>query len=204
MQKQTTLFLSLIFLLSGVNSHAQQAADQVSTKPTNSLNGGSIESQFEYILDNSNNYQEYKVVRKTYLDKIRTNVTDSIKSMRAEVSGAEESMSSHNQAVKTLQDSLSQTQASLDYAQKEKESFNFLGLLMPKSAYSSIVWSIIGILLVTLAIFIYRFRQSHEHTVVARKNLEELKEEFDQHRKRSMEREQRLNRQLQDELNKRL
>ena len=64
------------------------------------------------------------------------------------------------------------------------------------------MFSIIGALIVFLAIFIGRFKQSNSITKDIKNRLKETEEEFDNHRKVALEREQKVRRQLQDELNK--
>ncbi len=65
-----------------------------------------------------------------------------------------------------------------------------------------LMWTAIGILLLLLIIFIIRFKASNAITVKAKENLATMQDEFEEHRKRSIEREQKLRRELQDEINK--
>jgi len=74
---------------------------------------------------------------------------------------------------------------------------------MNKGAYKGLVWTIIAGLLGTLLFFIYRFRNSNLVTVATRNNLEEVQEEFESYKKRALEREQKVRRELQNVLNKR-
>ncbi len=64
------------------------------------------------------------------------------------------------------------------------------------------MWSIIGGLLALLLLFIYKFKNSNSITREANHNLAEIEEEFDDHRRTALEREQKVRRQLQDEINK--
>ncbi|MEX0314527.1 MAG: tRNA (guanine-N1)-methyltransferase, partial [Allomuricauda sp.] len=57
-------------------------------------------------------------------------------------------------------------------------------------------------LLLFLLLFIYRFRNSNVLTSQAKEALADLEKEFEEHRRRALEREQKISRQLQDELNK--
>jgi hypothetical protein len=59
-------------------------------------------------------------------------------------------------------------------------------------------------LIVLLGFFIYKFNSSNVLTTEAKKSFQELQQEFDAHKKTAREREQKLARQLQDELNKRM
>ena len=53
-----------------------------------------------------------------------------------------------------------------------------------------------------MIIFIYRFKNSNTVTKSAKKSLAEIEEEYEDHRRNALEREQKVRRQLQDELNK--
>ncbi len=53
-----------------------------------------------------------------------------------------------------------------------------------------------------LLFFIYKYKNSNSTTKEAKKNLAEIEDEFDDHRRTALEREQKVRRQLQDELNK--
>jgi len=60
----------------------------------------------------------------------------------------------------------------------------------------------VAALLVFLIVFIYKFKNSNAITKAARKSLEETELEFEEHRRVALEREQKVRRQLQDEINK--
>jgi len=79
---------------------------------------------------------------------------------------------------------------------------SFLGMQVSKSTYNSILWTVIAGLLGTLLFFIYKFKKSNTLTQEARSNLSELEVEYEDHRRRALEREQKISRQLQDEINK--
>jgi len=210
MQKFKFSFILILFIICRSASaqevkSAAPAAKQNQPKQTKgSLSNGTIASQFDHIIAISNNYQDYKVIRKANLEKLRQNIADSLKSIQTKLADANAILNNHDNQVATLKDSLNQVQLELKNTKEQKESQNLLGMQLSKASYNAMVWSVIGILLILLIFYIYRYKQSYILTAEARKTLEETKEEFEQHRKRAMEREQKLNRRLQDELNKRL
>ncbi len=57
-------------------------------------------------------------------------------------------------------------------------------------------------LLVFLILFVYKFKNSNALTQSAKAALADVEEEFEQHRRRALEREQKISRKLQDEINK--
>ena len=172
--------------------------------PKGSLTSGTIDSQFIYLYAISKTLNGFEHVRQANLERIRQNVADSIKALTKEISDLKSNQDHQQATVQAMTDSLSQARTELQAAQKEKDSFSFAGISMQKSTYSLAMWGIVILLAALLAFYIYRYNQSHLITNETRKSIEELREEFDQHRKRAMEKEQKLKRQLQDELNKRL
>ncbi len=67
-----------------------------------------------------------------------------------------------------------------------------MGMPLSKASYNTIMWSIVGVLVVALAFFVFRYKKSHIHTSEARKNLAEVEKEFDAYRVKALEKEQRL------------
>ena len=76
------------------------------------------------------------------------------------------------------------------------------GLQMSKTSYNILMWSIIGGLFALLVVFILRFKSSNSATKEARQKLDETETEYEDHRRVALEREQKVRRQLQDEINK--
>ena len=76
------------------------------------------------------------------------------------------------------------------------------GIQMSKGGYNALMWTIIAALLVLLMFFIYKFKNSNATTKQAKKTLLETEEEYEEYRRNALEREQKVRRQLQDELNK--
>ncbi|WP_028295526.1 hypothetical protein [Olivibacter sitiensis] len=206
----TKLFPLAVACLISLSTLAQENTSspaQRNTAPAaaqGSLNSGTISSQFDYIFNSSNNYQEYKVVKRSSLEKLKTNVADSIKTLQQKLAETNNALGSHNENLNALQDSLSTAKSELERAKAEKESFSFFGVQMEKTSYNGMVWGLIALFFIVFLVFFFQFKKSNAITVETKKSYSELQEEFEKHRKRAMEREQKLNRQLQDELNKRL
>ena len=171
---------------------------QESSESQNSLNSGTIDSQFEYIYDASNNYQEYKVVKKSNLDKLRSNMLDSMRTMRAEVMELKTQLTSKNDSISSLNQVLDQTEAEKQEAIEAKDNFSIFGIAIHKAVYSSLMWLFVGGLGIALAFFSFQYFRSFKKIRKAQKDLEEVQEEFDQHRKNTLERERKLKRELID------
>lgn len=171
-----------------------------------SLDKGSISNQFDFVFKKSGNYRaqgkKYEVVRVIHLDKLKSNVLDSLKTASSNANKLKATINTHETTISSLNKKLDQTSTQLTSVTSEKDSMSFLGIAVSKGAYNLILWSVIAGLLLLLGTFIYRFKNSNILTQESKSALSELEEEFEQHRRRALEREQKINRELQDERNR--
>jgi septal ring factor EnvC (AmiA/AmiB activator) len=176
------------------------------TEPEPSLDGGTIESQFEFLYKKSGNYnaegRRYEVVRKIQLDKLRGNVLDSLTSVREKITELNATIARQEGTIEDLNVKLENTTNQLSQVTDEKDSMSFFGAQISKVSYNLILWTIIVVLLLFLLLFIYKFRRSNVLTQEAKVKLGDVEAEYEEHRRRALEREQRISRQLQDEINK--
>jgi hypothetical protein len=172
----------------------------------NSLDGGTIESQFEFLYRKSGNYnaegRRYEVVRRIQLDKIRDNILDSLNKARAEARELNATITRQDGTIEDLNGKLENTTNQLSDVTAEKDSMSFFGIQVSKITYNLILWTIIGALLLFLLLFIYKYRRSNVLTQEAKVKLADVEAEYEDHRRKALEREQKISRQLQDEINK--
>ncbi|MEM6516909.1 MAG: tRNA (guanine-N1)-methyltransferase [Bacteroidota bacterium] len=190
-----TLLLSAFCLIVSTAVLAQE-------KEQLSLNDGTVDNQFEYVIQKSNNYQEFKVIKKTWMYALKAHTMDTLKAFRKDLAKTQAVVDSQATKITELNEKLSDTQATLNSTIEEKDSMALFGMPMSKSGYSSLMWAIIGLLFILLLFFIYKFKNSNAVTKQAKLSLAETEEEFEEHRRIALEREQKVRRQLQDEINK--
>lgn len=193
-----TFFIVFFTCLFSLTSFSQNNSDE--EKP--SLNSGTINSQFDFVIRKSGKYQEYKVVKQTWMYTLKAHVLDSLKAVHKDLSETQAVVKQQDQEISGLKANLSNTQIDLDKTNSEKDSMTLFGIPMSKTNYKVLMWVIIGALLALLIFFIYKFKNSNDITREAKHNLAEIEDEFEEHRKTALEREQKVRRQLQDELNK--
>ena len=198
-------FRTLLLVVSAmaINLHFATAQEEVQEL---SLDKGPITSQFDFIYKKSGNYRsegkKYEVVRVPSLDKLRQNVLDTLKVYAKKEGELKTTIAGHETTIADLNKKLEETTKNLAGVTEEKDSMSFLGILVSKGTYNSILWTIIAALLGLLLFFVYRFRRSNILTQEAKISLSEVEEEYEDHRRRALEREQKISRQLQDEINK--
>ncbi len=200
--KITRLLYVLTVLLTVNTNYGQDSTEEQKL----SLDEGPISKQFDYISKRSGNYRadgvRYEVVKESNLYKIRKNVLDSIAVMNKKTAELKSTISGHETTITSLNKKLEETTTNLTAVTEEKDSMSFLGIQVSKGTYNIILWTIIAGLFLLLGLFVYKFRNSNILTQEAKQNLSELELEYEDHRRRALEREQKISRQLQDEINK--
>ncbi len=194
--------LLLLIAFSPIILSAQVQDEKPQLTAEKALQTEDIKTQFDVIIKKSGKYQEYKVVKRTWLNKLKANTVDSIKTLESKLSATNEQISKQQATIKNLESSLAKTNEDLSSVTEEKDSLSFIGIPMTKGSYKTMMWAIVGGLLLFLSFFIFKFKNSNSITVQARKALEETEAEFEDHRRRALEREQKVMRKLQDEINK--
>lgn len=199
MQRIKTLAFVLLSLIISTNIYSQEKQD---ADDKLSLSEGTIDNQFEYVIRRSNNYQDYKVIKKKWLYELKAHTLDTLKAIHKTLDETQAIVTTQSNEINGLKDQLASTNATLTSTKEEKDNMSLFGMPMSKSAYRSIMWSVIGALLLLLLTFIYKFNKSNTVTRQSKQALSDIEEEFEEHRRNALEREQVVRRQLQDEINK--
>ncbi|MBT8317070.1 MAG: hypothetical protein HKP59_05550 [Lutibacter sp.] len=166
------------------------------------IDTGSVSNQFDYLITKSNKYQVYKVVELNWLTKLKSNVLDSISESKNSILTNLSTIDSQKKTIEQLENSLATSEVTIQTLTNENQSISLAGIQLSKSFFKTLMFSIIGILIISLFFFITKFKQSNRVTIQTKETLKEVEEEFETHRKIALEREQKVMRKLQDELNK--
>jgi len=161
-----------------------------------------VEEDFTNLIERSNDYQGYKVVDYNELINLKNKTGQYFSTINEEIITQKNTIDQQQQEINRLKEDLEATQQDLQKVNEEKDAITFLGMPFSKGSYMALMWGIVGLLLLALLFFIFRYRQSHTHTVEARNKLHSTEKEFDVYREKALEKEQRLGRLLQDERNK--
>lgn len=163
-----------------------------------------IDEKFSELISSSNSYKNYKVVDTGDLMHLQKLTSKRIAELKEEIAANKEAAAAFNKKIATLKADLQSMETKLEQVSAEKDAIAFLGMPFSKASYQTTMWGIVGVLVLALGLFIFRFKQSNVHTLEAKKNLAELEKEFDAYRSKALEKEQRLGRLLQDEKNKQM
>lgn len=192
MKKQIAL---LFALLVSTAAFCQQEAD--------ALEGNyPLHERFQVLKSKSQNYREYKVIRETVLDSFWKIVRDS-------VAKKESALASRDQNIKQLNATLAETQAAL---KKKEESMaeivhdsthiNVLGINFSKSVFITTVGVIIGLLVLLVVFITGRLKLTHSSMKERADAYTSLSNEFEDYKRKAMEKQTKLSRELQTERNR--
>ncbi len=162
----------------------------------------SLQEQYEEMLRVSSNYQQYKTVRVTFLEAFMKNVTDSINTQSRELTTLREKIAGQEARISTLTASVEELGENITTLEAEKDGISLLGIPMSKTTYSIILWTAIIGLLIFALLALGRTRVAVADSREMRAHNEKVTQELEESRKQRLTVEQKLRRQLQDEINR--
>lgn len=195
--KNLTFVFILLFSLS-----VQSQNEKKQALINQALANKNIKAQFDVLIEKSPNFQDFKNIRFKNLNKFKANFLDTLKAYDKKHLLANTKIEGQAKEIARLNSTIESINTNLSNVTEEKDNINVFGIKTTKSTYNLTLWSIILGLLLTTIIFLFKFKSSNKQTKVAKTSFKEIENEFETHRKNSLEREQVLRRKLQDEVNR--
>ena len=193
---KTLRILFLIILTQNITAQNRLSKAQVEALPN------TIENQFTKIYRMSNNWQEYKMIKRTQFVSFQKNILDSISVIKKDVVTKQLKINEQLKNSEVLKEEITTLKNNLTTSIEKEDAFSFLGTSLNKNTYNTILWSIIFGLLASLAFFIIKFKSSYFVIKETKNSLTDTEDEFEQYKRKAIDKEQKLRRQLQDEINK--
>ena len=175
---------------------------QTTVAPVEESKPTTLEGVFQKLIDRSGAWQNFKMLDRGKLAAFQRSMTDSINGVRSQLVAEKQKVKENEATIKELNDKITEIQAALDQTKDQKDSVSFFGALVSKGLYNTIMWGIVLALASLLVLYIYKFSNGNVVTKKSINDLNELQEEYENYRKAAIEREQKVRRQLQDEINK--
>ena len=164
----------------------------------------SLREQFDAMVRGSTRYQQYRVVPQTELNAFMAAVADTLDTREREIEKLDSTIAAQTRKITEQAATIDSRDQQIEQLQAEKDGIYLLGILVNKTTYNAILWTIILAALAGLIFFFLRARLAVSTSRELRREKEELTAELDAAKKRRLEVEQELRRKLQDEINKRL
>jgi len=191
--KYLTISLIVFTFLLNTNLYSQE---------TKILNEGTIENQLDFVINKSGKFKEYKVVKKTWIYTLKAHVLDSLQKEKYTIIEANKLISKKQKDFSLLQEELIKINKQLDSVTNSKNTIKLFGIEFEKDLFKMLIGILVALLVLSLSYTIYVFKNSNKITKKTLLEYTELESEYNSSRTRALEREQSLNRKLQDEINK--
>jgi hypothetical protein len=176
--------------------------DAAAQEPSPSPNP-SLAEQWESMLKGGSRYQDYRMVKEPVINQYFRTQQDTLMKLRAAVREGEGRIAELERSAEGNLAELSAARETAESLEREKNQIAVGGLRLAKGTFVGLVTGLIAVLSLGLIALYLRFRSRDTLTAKAEKTLRDVQEEFDQFKKRALEREQKLKRELQDEINRR-
>ena len=154
------------------------------------------------LINKSNSYKGYKVVKKEKFYKLRKNVSDSIAVLEDNIVQKLLKLKNKFLISTLLTAELATTKKELIISKEKENGIYVLGVLTDKSTYSFMAFSLLGLLTLIIIVLFIKYKSGFDIIKTTKIKLRETDDELDNLRQRSLGREQQLRRKLQDEINK--
>ena len=186
-QSIVKICIATLFMLTGaITSHCQTDLPEVFTQ-------GTISDQLDYLNDHTRIYENYRAIREDIFRKMSRNTLDTLKYAYNRISELKTYTSILDNQIDSLQKSLEATKTQLEKMTRTKNSIAVLGMEINKTPYNTFTWTIIASLLVLLAIGYLSYRQNRSVTLKTKKDLNELKAEFEEYRQKTRIEREKMN-----------
>jgi hypothetical protein len=187
-----SLYLFIFCLLMSIDTFSQKTTNDTL----------SLSKQFEQAYRRSSSYKDFKVIRKSTFQNLKKNTLDSIKIIDEKLKIESQKNTRLEQEINSVAKIRLEQDLELSEAILEKNTISFVGLKLKKNTFKIIIWSIFLTLIILICYFAYKLKDGIKITSQAKKELTSVEEEFNSYKKKSLVRDQKMRRQLQDEINK--
>lgn len=172
------LLISVVMILGSPMAKSQLAMPE-------ELDKGTLTEQMSFIEERTRIYDNFRAIREDMFQKIKKNTLDSVRKIKNEVTSYVKLTTGLNHRIDSLKTALGNTKDELFEVNRTKNSIGLLGLQVNKITYNLTMWSIIGGLAVLLGIGLLAFKRNISSTFNTKKELKELREEFEEYRQKA-------------------
>jgi len=148
----------------------------------NELNKNTIKDQLTYIEEHTLIYENFRAIREDMFQKIKVNVIDSLNVSGNRIKDLKITSGILTRNIDSLNTALETTKSNLEQMTQTKNSIKIFGHEFDKSGYNSVIWTILAGLLVLLGIGFIAFKRNISFTITTKKELTELRTEFEAYR----------------------
>lgn len=146
---------------------------------------GTLDEQLKYLDEKTRIYENYRAIREDMFQLVKKNASDSLSGAMNRIDGYILQAGKLNFRTDSLNNLLSSTRENLNEAVRTKNSIRVLGINLNKHAYNTVMLLIAGVLGFLLITSFLSFRRNLTVTSNLKKELEDLRAEFEEYKKKT-------------------
>jgi hypothetical protein len=163
----------------GTNSgNCQTTMPEVLTK-------GSVSEQMNWVETSTRIYENYRAIREDMFQMLKNNSVDSITKAKNRINGYVLFTDNLNLRIDSLNTRLNATKEELKEITNSKNEIRVIGIDLDKAVYNSVMWTILAVLAGLLIIGFLIFKRNLTLTFSTKKDLSDLKTEFEAYRQKN-------------------
>lgn len=190
--KKVTQVLVGLILISSVSVFGQDVTD---SPPT-------LREQFNTMIEDSETFKQYKVIDRQLLRSFWSTLEDSIAIKEKAITEANQEIQSQQTEIAGLEEKIDEQQVLVDEAQYGQDHINVIGIDFQKSVFTIIAFSIIGALLIVIAVGYGSYKKSKKIAADKTRQYDKLEDEYKDFQDKSREKQMKIKRELQTYVNK--
>lgn len=185
----------LLICLAGAGVTAQDTEGQAQ-EPQN------LNEQFKQLKDNSETFKSYKVIKETELNAFWKTVQDSVGNKEQRLSDAQNLIDVQKKELAELRGVIKEKDEQLAEKEHAGTHITVMGIDFLKDSYILINVVIISLLLIAMAILLYKFKDNNRIARKKTNDYERLDNEFENYKRNALEKQMKLRRDLQTAKNR--
>lgn len=180
----------------------QQAVPTVKQAPEPSLESYTLRQRFGIMKEKSQTFKDYKVIKESTLDGVWRIIQDSLKAKDGMLADRNQEISKLKMSIAQMDSAVKAKEASVADVVFDSTHINVLGMNFGKGIFLTAT-AILFIGLIALTGFIFTRSKLLNHSLQEKKlAVNMVTHEYEEYKKRAMEKQMKLSRELQDERNK--
>lgn len=189
-------FIVVACLIAGVAANAQPGAEALAK------DNKTLQERFFLLKTKSQTFKDYKVIKETVFDGMWNVINDSLKASKQKMNEARAKIASLDASVKQIELQLQQKQASMQEVEHASTHITVLGIDFTKGFFITFATIILLGLLAFIGVLIARLKIIHKSYREKADTVNELSHEYEDFKRKAMDKQTKLSRELQDERNK--
>lgn len=194
MIKRTTLLL--ICVLAVVGASAQKASDALEN------DNQTLRERYYVLKNKSQTYQDYKVIKENLLDGYWRIIEDSLRQNQATLRQARAEINSLNKELEDNRAALKAKEESMQDVLYASTHITVLGIDFDKGFFAGLMGIIILLLGLVIGVIYYSMKLMRRNLAEKVDLMNSISAEYEDYKRRAMEKQTKLSRELQNERNK--